>query len=133
MAQVNGNRRMVPWLAEACLAARKVAGVNQETIARLAGVRRSAISRFENESPWPEDPDRMVKAYAEACGLDDSRELWKRGLQQWGRFGLDYELPAAEIKPEDFSGALDEYLAKLHQADEASEAEPGEHRLSEGA
>lgn len=122
----NGTRRFCRFLSQACRGARKLANerglrVSQEDVAKAAGVNRSAIARFELEAPWPRDPDKLVAAYASLTGIGDSRELWEKGLVLWCEMGLDYLLPGADVKPEEFSSALDEWLQQHPIADEDDE------------
>lgn len=115
----DGNRRMADWLSEICVQLRKRSNAKVSTVAELAGVHRSAVWRWEHEAPWPADPERMVKAYAEAAGLKDSRILWEKALKAWREVGAgDYQLPQrADIQPEDFASALDDYIsARRHEA-----------------
>lgn len=123
----DGNRRLSPWLAEVCRGAREMKKVSQADIAHLAGVHRSAISRFELEAPWPDNPDQIVKAYAEAAGLDDSRILWEKAVAAWKEVGEDYELPhSASVSPETFSEVLDDYLQKKREDARVDERGPDE-------
>lgn len=118
------SQDLTPWLAEACRGAREMAEVTQVEVARLAGVQRSAIHRFETAAPWPKFPGRLVKAYAEATGMDDSRRLWRIAVGLWERYGHDAELPGKRPKPRDLAGSLDAYLQQKHEG----EHEGGEER-----
>jgi lambda repressor-like predicted transcriptional regulator len=47
-----------------------------------SGVSESTLSRFESARHWPENPDAIVRAYADALGVDP-RELWARAVARW--------------------------------------------------
>lgn len=67
---------MLAQLASVALDARRAAGRTQLDIATTAGVSHTTISRFERAQSWPLDPDRIVEAYADECGVD-AAELWR--------------------------------------------------------
>lgn len=46
------------------------------------GVSESSISRFEQGTHWPANPDAFVGGYAEALGVP-ACELWARAVQRW--------------------------------------------------
>jgi len=48
----------------------------------VLGVSDSTLARFETGKVWPENPDAVVSAYADALGLEPC-ELWARALDGW--------------------------------------------------
>lgn len=73
---------MLPHLAATARSAREAAELRQIDIATAAGVAHTSVSRFELGQSWPQDPDRMLGAYAEETGIDELT-LWQRALQRW--------------------------------------------------
>ncbi len=62
-----------------CLvAARKAARVSKARVARRAGVSRVTLGRIENGDQAP--PPRILRAYAETCGLDAHQLLLSWGI-----------------------------------------------------
>lgn len=70
---------MLRLLAEAARGARLAARVKQIEIAVAAGVSHSTISRFERGESWPLNPDRIIAAYAEECGVTE-RAIWRAAI-----------------------------------------------------
>jgi transcriptional regulator with XRE-family HTH domain len=111
------------FLALTCRGARQLAGSSQAEIARLSGLQRSSINRFETSSNWPRDPEVVVRAYAEVAQLADSREIWEKALSLWREHGKDATLPLAEAAvipktAEEFEQAVDELVqAHLRESD----------------
>lgn len=68
---------MLQALARVAREARLAAGLRQLDIATAAGVSHEMISRLERAQSWPKDPDKIVAAYEQECGLSGG-ELWKR-------------------------------------------------------
>lgn len=93
MAEEGGNtpdrRTMCYWLARTARETRESVDppVKTSTLAVLAGVDASTISRFEAAKTWPQKIDRVVAAYAAMCGIEDGRELWARALKDWRASG----------------------------------------------
>lgn len=86
------GRTFVYWLAQACKRAREEAGLTQSDI-RAANQPR--VSRFEKNAKWPDDPEDLVQAYAQALGLKDSRALWELALDYW----IEHGQPPKPIEP----------------------------------
>lgn len=55
-------------------------------IAATISVNQSTIGKFETGNRWPQDPDRIIGAYAEDLDID-AREIWQRALDAWARAG----------------------------------------------
>lgn len=127
-----GNRSLAAWLAEACRGAREIAKVSQPDVARLAGVQRSGIARFEAGETWPRNPDRMVKAYAVATGYGDSRRLWRIAIGLWERYGDD-PLMEDDARPPDLATALDAYLERKLAGELEAPSDSSEPPESEAA
>lgn len=72
---------MLRPLAEAAKGARLAAGRKQIEIAVAAGVSHSVISRFERAKGWPLNPDRIVEAYAEECGVEPLA-IWRDAVDR---------------------------------------------------
>jgi hypothetical protein len=77
---------MLPSLACAARKARLNAGLAYAHVAvrvrkrdGRVGVSESTIARFELARHWPENPDAMLKAYAEATGTP-AHELWDAAI-----------------------------------------------------
>lgn len=70
---------MLRALGIAAREARETAGVHQAAIAGQIGRHQSAIARFENAESWPRDPDKLIQAYSDCCGVTQ-REIWERAL-----------------------------------------------------
>ena len=106
------------WLAEACSGARTLARATVTEVARIAGVSRGKIYRFEGESPWPENPEELVAAYASAVGMDDSRQLWRVAIGLWERYGSDPKTAEEPIKlaAEDLERELGAVLERREKA-----------------
>lgn len=68
---------MLQQLARVAREARLAAGLRQLDVATAAGVSHETISHLERADGWPLDPDKIVDAYEQECGLSDG-ELWKR-------------------------------------------------------
>lgn len=48
-------------------------------------ISEATLSRLETDSTgWPrKDLDAIVAAYADLCGIEDPRDLWRRALDSW--------------------------------------------------
>jgi transcriptional regulator with XRE-family HTH domain len=68
---------MLQQLARVAKEARLASGLRQLDIATAAGVTHETISRLERGDGWPLEPERIISAYEEECGLSEG-ELWKR-------------------------------------------------------
>lgn len=77
------GRTFIYWLAQACRTARTEGGLNQKDIP----AEQSRVSRLESKARWPEDPEDLVQAYAQALGIRDSRVLWDLALEMWLEHG----------------------------------------------
>lgn len=56
------------------------AGISQEQVAEAAGLsHKGLVSRYE-KGRWPDDPDRVIAAYAELCGFS-VRALWRKAAE----------------------------------------------------
>lgn len=77
------GRTFVYWLAQACKSARTEGGLTQKDIPAV----QSRVSRFEIKAKWPESPEDLVQAYAQALGIRDSRMLWDLALELWLEHG----------------------------------------------
>jgi transcriptional regulator with XRE-family HTH domain len=77
------GRTMRYWLSCTLKEVRERAGQKPKTVAELAGVDASTISRFENNQAWPQKIDRMVAAYAMLSGVDDGRDLWHEAVERF--------------------------------------------------
>ena len=71
---------MGPRIGRALRDARNHAGLRLIDVAGPAGVSQAVLSRFERGHGWPRDPDRVVGAYAAACGVSPL-ELWRAALE----------------------------------------------------
>jgi hypothetical protein len=130
MSKNGAGNRFPFWLAEACAGARKISGAGVGEVAELAGVARSAIHRFENQSPWPKDPEVLVAAYAKATGRDDSRELWRIALGLWERYGHDRGLPVTDAERVRLTASqLEQQLDEWAQKRQQERASESEHRV----
>lgn len=85
------GRTFVYWLSVACKAARLEGELKQTDIPEV----QSKLSRFETHGKWPDDPERVVQAYAQALGLRDSRFLWNLAIDLW----LMHGQPPMPIEP----------------------------------
>jgi len=72
---------MLDQLGRVAREARLGAGRTQIAVATAAGVSHAVISRLENGRRWPQDPDQIVAAYENECGLETD-ELWRRAIGQ---------------------------------------------------
>jgi hypothetical protein len=119
------------YLCIACRSARQAGGESQAGVARLAGMSRSAIHRFEEAGAWPRDPERMIRAYAAAGKLNDSRLLWRKALDLWIQEGTDTPplpgtTPVEPLPPPGLEPAIDELVrVHLRGSDERGEGNPG--------
>lgn len=94
------GRRLLYWLSEVAQEAREEAGVSREAVAANYGSTGVTVTRFEQHAGhWPKDPDALMKAYADAIGIDDARELYSRALARWYAEVPDLSTPDAE-RPE---------------------------------
>lgn len=81
------GRRLLYWLAKACKEARQAKNVKVEHVAVLAGLSVDSVRRFERAETWPQDPDGLMAAYAELCGIEDALDLYQRALDLWREHG----------------------------------------------
>lgn len=65
-------------LMQNLVTARKNAGVSRARVARWAGVSRVTIGRIENGEQVPSS--RILRAYAETCGLDAHQLMLSWGI-----------------------------------------------------
>ena len=72
---------MGPRIGRALRDARKHAGLRLIDVAGPAGVSQAVLSRFERGHGWPRNPDAVVVAYAEACGLEPE-DIWRAALDE---------------------------------------------------
>lgn len=77
---------LLVYLAASAREARVAAGLTYAHVAvhvvkgsGRVGVSESTIARFEYAEHWPENPDAVVAAYAEAIGMPPA-ELWARAV-----------------------------------------------------
>lgn len=91
-----GAERFLPYLAIAAKEAREAAGRNVETVAGLVDRRGRTVERFEKMETVPDDPERLMAAYAQVAGLDDPREIYQRALDLWYEHGSMPVLTAKE-------------------------------------
>lgn len=73
---------MLPWLAEAASAARNRRGRKLVHVAASASVDQSTMSRFEDGTAWPKNPDRIIGAYADDLDVDPVA-IWADALARW--------------------------------------------------
>jgi transcriptional regulator with XRE-family HTH domain len=85
------------WMSYTLRAKREAAGITLREVEALAGVDRSSLSRYERgEVRWPEDLDRIVKAYAQAVGTSWVA-LWREALEAAER-DPDSDGPTAALR-----------------------------------
>jgi DNA-binding XRE family transcriptional regulator len=70
---------MIQCLGEVAREARVEAKCPRLRLANALGVDPSTIIRFEQGKRWPRDPESVVTAYAECCGVDQL-DLWRRAV-----------------------------------------------------
>lgn len=71
------------WLADALRATREAAKVSRNAIAKRLDVDPSTVFRLEKGAGLTRDVERYVAAYAELCGVEDGRQLWRDALNRW--------------------------------------------------
>jgi hypothetical protein len=81
------GQRFLYWLAHAATQARERVDVRAETIASMLDMSVESVRRFETAKHFPNDPDRMIAAYAAVAGLDDPREIYQQALNLWYAHG----------------------------------------------
>lgn len=111
------GRTFVYWLAQACKRAREEAGLTQSDI-RAANQPR--VSRFEKHAKWPDDPEELVQAYAQALGLKDSRALWELALEYW----IEHGQPPKPIAPPQVPAVPEGPLLRRLREAQPSEPDP---------
>lgn len=90
--------QFIAWLARAAATTRTEAGVTQETVAGLISKRGITIKRFEEgETLSPPNLDRMIAAYAAACGLKDGRIIFRSALDEWMKSKTPLTLKTAPV------------------------------------
>jgi hypothetical protein len=81
------GERLLFWLGQAALRAREEADLKPATIASTLGRREATIENFEKGLHMPQDLEAVLAVYAEACGLDDARDLVRDALRLWYEHG----------------------------------------------
>ena len=86
------EHELLPSIAATCREYRQLTGLTYAHVAvHVArkrgtgikyGVSESTLARFELARHWPEDPEAVVKAYAEATGIP-ALDLWDVALTRW--------------------------------------------------
>lgn len=82
-------QHLLPHLATEVREARAAAGLSFAHVAVHVrkrsgkhGVSESTLLRFESARSWPENPDAIVAAYAEALDIEPHR-LWQRAVTRF--------------------------------------------------
>lgn len=90
------GQRFLYWLAESARQARESSGESLEAIAVVSGLTKESVKRFETARHWPQNPERLLAAYAYIAGIADTRDLFHHALDLWDEFGEppDYGTPA---------------------------------------
>lgn len=76
------DRRLVPFLARVCRRERVVARKTHTDIARVLGVARTTVGRWEKGQMSRPDLDAIMNAYASVTGVPVER-LWRQALDAW--------------------------------------------------
>lgn len=118
------GRTFVYWLSQACKAAREAGGLNQADIP----INQPRVSRFEKHAKWPDDPEGLVQAYAQALGIKDSRQLWNLALDWW----IEHGQPPTRIEPRRVPGIPEGELLQRLRADLPSGRDREQHMTSLG-
>lgn len=118
------GQRFLCWLGFAAEKVRTDADVRIEQIATMVDLSGAQIRRFEKAKHFPNDPDRMLAAYAAAAGLDDPRAIYQQALDLWYEHGSKPLLsaktdgattPGAARNPVAELRAKAERLPRVHQ------------------
>ncbi len=81
---VPGNDSMLVYLAQAAREAREAGDRMLVHVGASANMDQSAISRFEQASAWPRDPDKIIAAYADDLDITPL-DIWKAALVLWAQ------------------------------------------------
>ena len=73
---------MLQHLGSVARQARLHADLRQIDIATTARMSHATVSRFETGQAWPQDPDRLIAAYAEETS-SSAVSFWARALTAW--------------------------------------------------
>jgi len=120
-----GAQRFIFWFSQSAREIRETAGVNVQTVAGHLNVDQRTITRFEKAENWPDDPDRLVAAYAAACGLQDPRRIYELALERWHEYGAMPQLPG-QVDGETTVAQQYEREMTGRRARRRAPAEPGE-------
>lgn len=118
---------MIEWAAVAAKLARQAADppIKQSRIAAELDVDQSTIARFES-GKWPADPDRMLAAYAQVCGIEGGAlAFWATAAELWARHRHQID---GEALPDldEFEREIGAVSRRLAKAGRSSAAAPPE-------
>jgi hypothetical protein len=90
------------------------------------------LSRFENEAKWNRHPEAIVACYAEAFGIEDSRNLWGIALQEWETRGEAPAAPKLPAEEEPVTQTVDQFAQDIHAFLQKHEADQHESDTGPG-
>jgi hypothetical protein len=113
------------WLGHFCQGGREVRGLRLVDVGR-GRIDNATLSRFEREAKWNRNPEAIVACYAEAFGIEDSRNLWEMALREWNQMGEPPSTPKLPAE-KSITQSRDQFAQAVHaflQKREADQREP---------
>jgi hypothetical protein len=84
------GRTMHYWLQRTTRELREDANLTAGDIAYVSGMDAGTVSRWEDHTiSWPrgEEVEKLIVAYAEMCGVQDARHIWKIAVNRFQNEG----------------------------------------------